>query len=118
MYDKNKSSQNGKIYLILNANKMRVISKKTLRNYISQHPDCEQALLTWHKEAKSAKWKSPTDIKLTYPSASILNNNRVAFNLKGNHYRLIAKINYSLFIVWIRFIGTHTQYDKIDANKI
>ena len=97
---------------------MRVIVKKTLRNYITLHPDCEQALLTWHKEVKAAKWKSPADIKLKYPSVSILNNDRVVFNIKGNHFRLIARINYSLFIVWIRFIGTHAQYDKIDANKI
>jgi len=97
---------------------MRVIAKRTIRNYIAQHPDCEQALLTWHKEAKAAKWKSPSDIKLKYHSASIINNNRVVFNLKGNHYRLVVKINYSLFIVWIKFIGTHAQYDKIDVSKI
>ncbi len=97
---------------------MRLIAKKTILNFIALNPDVEQSLLTWHKEAKTAKWNAPSDIKLKYPAASILNNNRVAFNLKGNHYRLIVRINYAAKIVWIRFIGTHTQYDKIDANNI
>ncbi len=97
---------------------MRLISKKTILNFISLYPETEQSLLSWHKEAKGAKWTSPLDIKLKYPSASILNNNRVVFNLKGNNYRLIVRVNYFSKIVWIRFIGTHSQYDKIDANNI
>ncbi len=97
---------------------MRLISKKTILDFIARYPDTEQPLLTWHKEAKSANWSSPSDIKLKYPSASILNNNRVVFNLKGNNYRMIVRINYFSKIVWIRFIGTHSQYDKIDANNI
>ena len=97
---------------------MRLIAKKTLLTFIAQYPEVEQSLLTWHKEVKNATWATPSDIKLKYPSASILNNSRVVFNLKGNNYRLVVRINYGAKIVWIRFIGTHSQYDKIDANKI
>ena len=65
-----------------------------------------------------AKWKSPKQIKIEYPSASFLANNRVVFNIKGNKYRLITKINYEYRMIWIRFIGTHAEYDKIDATNI
>ena len=97
---------------------MRVIAKKILREFWIKHSDCGQQLKSWYKEAEDANWKNPNDIKKEYPGASILENNRVVFNIKGNNYRLIVKINYSYQIVWIRFIGTHAQYDKIDANKI
>lgn len=97
---------------------MRVIAKKILRQFWLRHPDCEQQLTAWYLEASKAKWKSPNFIKNEYPSASILEDNRVVFNIKGNHYRLIVKINYDYQMVWIRFIGTHAEYDKIDANKI
>ena len=63
-------------------------------------------------------WTNPTKIKIEYPSASFLANNRVIFNIKGNHYRLIVKINYDYQMIWIRFIGTHAEYDKINANTI
>ncbi len=72
----------------------------------------------WYKEAEEAHWKRPRDIKRDYPTASFLPDNRVVFNIKGNNYRLIIKINYDYCIVWIRFIGTHGQYDKINASKI
>lgn len=97
---------------------MRVISKKTLREFWAKHADSEQSLKAWFHEASKAKWKGPWDIKREYPSASILQNNRVVFNIKGNKYRLIVRINYKYHAVWIRFIGTHAQYDKIDSNKI
>ncbi len=97
---------------------MRVIAKKTLKDFWIKYPDCEQQLKSWYKEAENAKWKSPSEIKREYPSASFLENNRVVFNIKGNHYRLIVRINYRYQLIWIRFIGTHTQYDKIDAAKI
>lgn len=77
-----------------------------------------QALKSWHKEASEANWVNPAEIKQRYPSASILEDNRIVFNIKGNKYRLIVKINYDFGIVWIRFIGTHADYDKINANKI
>lgn len=97
---------------------MRVIAKKTLREFWGRHPDCEQQLKSWYQEADAADWKGPGDIKKEYPSASFLGDNRVVFNIKGNHYRLVVKINYDYRMVWIRFIGTHAQYDKINAKKI
>ena len=97
---------------------MRVIAKKVLREYWVKHPDSEQQLKSWYQEAEDAEWKSPRDIKRDYPSASILAGNRVVFNIKGNHYRLIVKINYDYGMIWIRFIGTHPAYDKIDAQTI
>ncbi len=97
---------------------MRVIAKKILREFWEKHPDCEQQLKSWYKETEEAKWVSPVDIKRDYPSASFLADQRVVFNIKGNHYRLIVKLNYSFALVFIRFIGTHAEYDKIDATKI
>ena len=97
---------------------MRVIAKKTLREFWEKHEDCEQQLKSWYEEAIEAKWAHPADIKKDYPSASILENNRIVFNIKGNKYRLIVKINYKYGQVWIRFIGTHGQYDKINATII
>lgn len=97
---------------------MRIISRKTLREFWEKHKDCEQQLKSWYKEAEEANWKSPKDIKKDYPSASILADNRVVFNIKGNTYRLIVKINYDYGMVWIRFTGTHAEYDKINAEKI
>ncbi len=97
---------------------MRVIAKKNLRAFWLKHNTCETELKAWYHEANGAIWKSPTDIKKEFPSASILKENRVVFNIKGNDYRLIVKINYDYGIIWIRFIGTHQQYDKINANTI
>jgi mRNA interferase HigB len=97
---------------------VRVIAKRTLRDFWEKHADSEQQLKAWYNEAEQADWKTPNDIKKEYPSASILEDNRIVFNIKGNHYRLIVRINYSYGILWIRFIGTHAEYDKVDAAKI
>jgi mRNA interferase HigB len=97
---------------------VRTIAKKALREFWRAHADSEQPLKAWHKEVEKAKWDSPNDLKLLYPSASILQDNRVVFNIKGNNYRLIVKINFDFQICWIRFIGTHAEYDKINANTI
>ena len=97
---------------------MKVIAKKILREFWEKHSDCEQQLKSWYQEANNAEWKSPNEIKSEYPSASILSNNRVVFKIKDNNYRLIIKINYDYQIVWIRFIGTHSEYDRINANEI
>lgn len=97
---------------------MRVIAKKILRDFWEAHADCEQQLKAWFLEAGNAGWKTPNDIKKEYQSASILENNRVVFNIKGNNYRLIVKISYLHQMIWIRFIGTHAEYDKINANEI
>ena len=97
---------------------MRVIAKSTLRDFLAIHQDCEDQLKAWFNEAEKANWESPAEIKLDYPSASVLPDNRVVFNIKGNTYRLVVKINYKFGLVWIRFIGTHAGYDKINAGTI
>ncbi len=97
---------------------MRVIARKTLKTFWAKHSNCEQQLKSWYDETLTADWRSPNDIKKDYPSASILNDNRVVFNIKGNSYRLIVKINYKYKMVWIRFVGTHAAYDKINAGEI
>lgn len=97
---------------------MRVIAKKILRDFWERHSDSEQQLKSWFQEASNANWKNPNQVKKEYPSASILEDNRMVFNIKGNKYRLIVKINFDYKMVWIRFIGTHAEYDKINANKI
>ena len=97
---------------------MRIIARRTLRTYWHQHADAEQPLRAWYAEAKRADWKSPGDIKARYASASIIANNRVVFNIGGNKYRLVVAIRYDFGIIYIRFVGTHAQYDKIDAATI
>ena len=97
---------------------LRVIAKKILRDFWTKHPDSEQQLKSWFQEASKARWETPRQIKREYPSASFLVNNRIIFNIKGNHYRLIVRINYDYQMLWIRFIGTHTEYDQIDAKTI
>ncbi len=89
-----------------------------MREFWEKHSDSEQQLKSWFQETSNAEWNSPNDIKIEYPSASILSNNRGVFNIKGNKYRLIVRINYDYKMAWIRFVGTHAEYDKIDANKI
>lgn len=82
------------------------------------HEDSAQQLKSWFQEASNAEWKNSNEIKKVYPSASILKDNRIVFNIKGNTYRLIVRINYNYQMIWIRFIGTHAEYDKINANEI
>lgn len=97
---------------------MRVIAIKTLRSFWEKHADSEQQLKAWFQEAERATWKDVNELKSEYPNASILKDNRICFNIKGNHYRLIVKINFVHQVIWIRFIGTHSQYDRINANTI
>lgn len=96
----------------------RIIAKRTLREFWEKHADSEQYLKTWHETAKSSNWNSPNDVKMTYINASVLKDNRVVFNIKGNSYRLIVKFNYLRQWAFIRFVGTHAEYDKIDADTI
>ena len=97
---------------------MRIIAVKTLKLFWKRHNDTEQPLKAWYAEVKAANWRSPAEIKRFYRSASILGNNRVVFNIKGNSYRLVTAVNYNFKIVYIRFIGTHKEYDKINAEEI
>ena len=97
---------------------MRVIALKTLRDFWESHPDARQQLQAWYEDAKHAAWQSPTDIKIIYRNASIIPNNRVVFNIKGNNYRLIVAINYKVSIAYIRFVGTHAEYDRVNAVEV
>jgi mRNA interferase HigB len=97
---------------------VRVIARKTLKDYWQTEPATEQELKAWFAEAEAAEWKNPADVKAKYGNASILKDGRVVFNICGNHYRLVAWINYSFHTIYIRFIGTHKEYDRINAQTI
>ena len=98
----------------------RILVKKTLREFWETVgcEDSEQALKSWYHEAKQADWKTANDVKAQYKSASIVGNNKVVFNICGNKYRLIVKINYENGWVFVKFIGTHKEYDKIDVASL
>lgn len=97
---------------------MRIISRRRLVEFWESHPDAEQPLRAWYTEAKKASWNSPAEIKRIYRSVSILSDNRVVFNIKGNTYRLVVVVEYSQGKMFIRFVGTHAEYDRIDATRI
>lgn len=97
---------------------MHVISKKPLREYWEKHIDAKAALQAWYEDALRAEWRTPGEIKDTYANASIVGDNRVVFNIKGNDYRLVVKLHYDRGIVYVRFVGTHREYDRIDAETI
>jgi mRNA interferase HigB len=97
---------------------LRVLAKRTLREYWEQNPNSEQQLLAWYREVSKANWQSPNEIKEKYASASILKNSRVVFNICGNKYRLLVEINYPRKWVFVLFIGTHNEYDKLNMNTI
>ena len=96
--------------------RLRIIAKKTLRDFWEVHPDCEQQLKSWYQEAAKAEWINSKQIKTAYPSASFLADNRVVFNIKGNTYRLVVVIQFIHGYIFLRFVGTHAEYDKIDCN--
>ncbi|NCO32550.1 MAG: addiction module toxin RelE [Armatimonadetes bacterium CG2_30_59_28] len=97
---------------------MRIISRKKLREFWERHSDARGALEAWYTDIQKAHWRTPADIKRTYRNASFLASNRVVFNLKGNQYRLVVVVSYRSGIVYLRFVGTHSEYDKIDAATI
>lgn len=97
---------------------MRVISRRRLREFWERRPDAEGLLRAWFAEAKNAEWHAPTDVTARYASASILKAGRVVFNIGGNKYRLVVKINYDFGIIYVRFIGTHDEYNAIDAEEV
>lgn len=96
----------------------RIFSKSTLREFWKEHPDSEKYLKTWLETAMNSNWKTPNDIKQTYANVSKLKDSRIVFNIKGNSYRLVVKFNLEFQMAYVRFIGTHSDYDKIDANSI
>ena len=97
---------------------MRIIALSTLRTFWEKHPDSELPLRAWYALASRAGWKTPANIKEAYRNASFTRNNRVVFNVKGNDYRLVVSVRYDLGLMYVRFIGTHRQYDKIDVETI
>jgi mRNA interferase HigB len=97
---------------------MRIYAKSTLREFWEEHADAQAALKTWYAVVRIAEWKSPADVKKRYPEASILPNNRVVFNIKGNDYRLVAAVHYDMQRVFVRFVGPHKDYDRIDPATI
>ena len=101
-----------------NVHLMRIIARRTLREFWEQHQQAEQPLRSWFREAAAADWASPEDVKRRYRHASILKTNRVVFNIGGNKYRLVVQINYDFKIIYIRFVGTHGAYDKVDAETV
>lgn len=97
---------------------MRIISRRMLREFWEKHPDACIPLQTWYHDVERANWPGPADIKVVYRNASFLANNRVVFNIKGNRYRLVVLVVYQHGVVYIRFVGTHEEYDQIDATTI
>lgn len=96
----------------------RIVAKKTIKLFWEKYPESKDYLTTWFETVKASTWENPAQIKEFYSTISILKNSRVVFNIKGNEFKLVAKINYEKQWLFIRFIGTHTQFDKIDANEI
>ncbi|WP_028222038.1 type II toxin-antitoxin system HigB family toxin [Paraburkholderia oxyphila] len=97
---------------------MRIVAKKTLLTFITSHPQAAQPLLAWYAEAAEANWKCPQDIKDQYASASFVGKNRIVFNIKGNTYRLIVAVAYRVGVMYVKFVGTHAEYDRIDAATV
>lgn len=97
---------------------MRVIARSTLRDFWTGRPEAQEPALAWYRHVVSAKWRSPADVKRDFGNASVLKDGRAVFNIGGNKYRIVAWINYPYRVVYIRFIGTHAQYDRIDAQTI
>ena len=96
----------------------RIFAKSTLREFWKKYPDSEQYLKTWYETAINADWRIPSDVKQSYSSASILKDSRIVFNIKGNSYRLVAKFNFEKQWIFIRFVGTHSEYNKINVYDI
>lgn len=99
---------------------MRILAKRTLKEFWEQsnYSDSQGQLEAWHDEVLKADWASPQELKAQFGNASVLQDSRVVFNIKGNDYRLVVKINYLHRMVYVRFVGTHNMYDQIAAVTI
>jgi mRNA interferase HigB len=97
---------------------MRIIARRALREFWVLRPDAEEPLLAWYREVEQEDWDTPAKVKAKYRTASIIGRSRVVFNIKGNDYRLVVRISYAYRVVYVRFIGTHAEYDGIDAEKV
>lgn len=97
---------------------MRIIAKRTLRDFWQLHADAEGPLSAWHDQASREQWDSPARVQELHPTASIVGKDRVVFRLKGGAYRLVVSVFYPGGIVYVRFIGTHAEYDRINAEEV
>ena len=97
---------------------MRILALRVLRDFWNMHPDAEIPLRSWYAAASRATWRGPADVKAAYRNASFIANNRIVFSVKGNDYRLVVAVHYNRSMMFIRFVGTHREYDRIDASKI
>lgn len=97
---------------------MRIISRKTLREFWERHPDARKPLEAWYSDVKNSQWKTPIEVKRIYQNASFIANNRIVFNIKGNQYRIVVAVAFKVGIVFIRFVGTHEEYDRIEASRV
>ena len=97
---------------------MRIIAKKALRDFWERHPAAEEPLLAWYREVEQEDWDTPAKLKAKYANASIVGGSRAVFNIRGNDYRLVVKINYEYRIVYVRFVGTHAEYDRVDVKEV
>ena len=97
---------------------MRIISRRILREFWEKHPDAAIPLQTWFHDVERTIWNSPAELKAVYRNVSFVANKRVVFNMKGNHYRLVVVVIYQHGVVYIRFVGTHEEYDRIDVTTI
>ena len=99
---------------------MRVVAKSSLKGFWERpgRADAQGPLRSWYDEALKANWRTPQDIKGQFASASICGNNRVVFNVGGNKYRLVVEVQYQAGIVWVKFVGTHAQCDRIDVETV
>ncbi|MCH8318525.1 MAG: type II toxin-antitoxin system HigB family toxin [Bacteroidetes bacterium] len=97
---------------------MRIIAKRTLREFWEKHMDAEVPLIGWYNKAKKSNWENFNDLKTQIANVSVLGNDRAVFNIKGNDYRLVVAMDYEKQIIWIKFIGSHAEYDKINAKTV
>lgn len=97
---------------------MRIIAKRTLRAFWELYPDAEEPLLAWYREVEKEDWSTPQQLKEKYRNASIVKDSRAVFNIKGNDYRLVVKINYPYRVVYVRFVGSHAEYDNINVEEV
>ena len=97
---------------------MRILSRKTLREFWEAHPDAKEPLEVWYHRTKTEDWSTPANVQDLWPRSSIVGPNRVVFRIKGNNYRMVVEVNYQGAIVFIRFIGTHAQYDRINVEEV
>ena len=97
---------------------MRLIAKKTLREFWQNHKDCEKSLLIWYNKIKLAKWNNSNELKKQFPNASIINDLRVVFNIKGNKYRIVVEVDFDYKFIFVIWLGTHSEYDKINVKTI